>query len=503
MPQNPSLYQINTRIWLNELSTKHGRRITLADVPDAELDALAALGFDWVWLLGVWQTGPAGREVARTDPNLLRDYAVMLPDFRDEDIYSSPFAVQDYHAHTAYGGDTALSQLRQRLAARGLRLLLDFVPNHTALDHRWAFESPQFYIQGTESDVARDPQTYTRLTTRFGPRILAHGRDPYFPAWTDTLQVNYSHAGFRETMLGELSRIAQQCDGVRCDMAMLLLPNVIARTWGQRSLPADGSAPVDACFWPRAIEAVKQQNPSFQFMAEVYWDLEWTLQQMGFDYTYDKRLYDRLVRQDAEAVRGDLWADLAFQAKSVRFLENHDEPRAAAAFPSRGHPAAAVITYLVPGMRFFHDGQLDGRRSRVPNQLGRRANEPPDPELHAFYARLLDLLKRPELRDGQWQLLKCRPAWDGNPTWGRFITFVWESGTQRLLVAVNFGPTQAQCYVALPFADLGDKQWLLADLLEPEQYVRDGNELRRRGLYLNCAAWKAHVFELTQTVIPT
>ena len=496
MPRYPSLYEINTRIWLSELSRQCGHRVALVDVPDEVLDALAARGFDWIWLLGVWQTGPAGREVARTHADLRRDYATMLPDYRDEDICGSPFAVKTYHVHVDFGGDAALARIRERLRQRGLHLLLDFVPNHTALDHIWAFESPEFYIAGDDVDLVRQPQNYTRVMTRFGPRVLAHGRDPYFPGWTDTLQVNYRHAGFRKAMLGELARIAGQCDGVRCDMAMLLLPDVIARTWGDRSRPSDGSAPVDECFWPEAITAVKNKHPGFLFMAEVYWDLEWTLQQLGFDNTYDKRLYDCLVHDNAPAVLGHLHADMDFQRKSVRFLENHDEPRAAAAFPPRVHEAAAAVTYFVPGMRFFHDGQLEGRHSRVPMQLGRRMDEAPDKDVQEFYERLLQVLKRPEPRDGQWRLLDCRPAWDGNPTAAEFIAFAWELGPRRLLVAVNYGATQGQCYVTMPFDDLRGRQWLLADLLGPQQYTRDGDELASDGLYLDLPSWGYHVFEV-------
>ena len=124
-------------------------------------------------------------------------------------------------------------------------------------------------------------------------------------------------------------------------MAMLLLPDVIQRTWGDRSRPADGTAPIDVSFWPEAIRAVRGEHPGFLFMAEVYWDLEWDLQQQGFDYTYDKRLYDRLHGRDAAGVRGHLCADAEFQHRSVRFLENHDEPRAAAvAFAIRGQSIA-------------------------------------------------------------------------------------------------------------------------------------------------------------------
>jgi hypothetical protein len=498
MPRYPSLYQINTRIWLNEYSALRGKRCTLADVPDSVLDAVAARGFDWIWLLGVWQTGPAGRQVSLTNPDWRSDYTRVLPDWHDDDVVGSMFAIQDYRVHSAYGGDEALAQLRRRLEQRGLKLMLDFVPNHTALDHPWTRECPQFYIGGDEGDLAHEPGNFCRVETLHGPRVLAHGRDPYFPGWVDTLQLNYRHPGMQKAMLGELTRIAGQCDGVRCDMAMLLLPEVIARTWGQRSQPPNGVRPVDDCFWPGAIAEVKRQYPAFVFMAEVYWDLEWTLQQQGFDYTYDKRLYDRLHLQEGEAVHGHLGATLEFQTKSVRFLENHDEPRAAVAFPAGVHEAAAVIAHLVPGMHFFHEGELEGRTVRTSLHLGRRAVEPVDAKLQRFYAALLEILKRPEVRDGTWRLLACRPTGGGNYIAPKVQAFLWEQGQKRLLVAVNYGSLAGWCNVELPLGDLRGKTWRLRDLLGPHQYERNGDDLAQNGLYLDLAAWANHAFDLTQ-----
>jgi hypothetical protein len=254
---------------------------------------------------------------------------------------------------------------------------------------------------------------------------------------------------------------------------------------------------VDTPFWPEAIAHVRAAHPDFLFMAEAYWDLEWTLQRMGFDYTYDKRLYDRLVARDAGAVRGHLRAEAAFQERSVRFLENHDEPRAAAAFPPDVHRAAATLTFLVPGLHFFHEGQFEGRKVHVSVQLARRPDEPTDGGLRDFYARLLECLKRPAPRAGSWRLLECRPAWDGNPTWDRFIAFLWEGPEGgRLLGAVNYGPTRGQAYVALPLPGLAGRRFLLRDLLGPARYERDGGELAARGLYLDVPAWGYHAFEL-------
>ena len=494
LPRYPALYQINTRVWLWDLGQRLGRPATLDDVTDASLDQIASDGFDWVWLLGVWQTGEAGRQVSLTQADWHREYHELLPDYAPEDVCGSPFAVREYVVHRDFGGPDALARLRRRLAQRGVRLMLDFVPNHTAPDHPWVRDHPEYYIHGSEEDLAREPDNYLRV----GTRVLAHGKDPYFPGWPDTLQVNYRHHGLRQAMREVLERIARQGDGVRCDMSMLVLPDVIQRTWGARSLPADGSAPVDQSFWPDAIGHIRGAHPGFVFMAEAYWDLEWTLQEQGFDYTYDKRLYDRLHAQDAGAVRGHLQADPEFQRKSVRFLENHDEPRAATAFPPRVHRAAVVIAFLVPGLRFMHEGQRSGRHLRASNHLRRRTPEPVDVELRDFYNRVLACVRRPEARDGHWELLACRPAWDGNLTWERFIASAWNAETGRLVVAVNYGPTQGQCYVPLPFQDLPGRTWKLRDLLNPRnRYEREGADLAGRGLYLDLPAWGHHVFELT------
>jgi hypothetical protein len=499
MADHPSLYQINTRVWLHELSVARGRPATLVDVDDAVLDRIAADGFDWVWLLGVWQTGEAGRRVSLSQPDWQREYREVLPDFTAEDVCGSPFAVREYVVHRDFGGPRALERFRKRLAERNLRLMLDFVPNHTALDHPWVRERPELYVHGSEDDLAREPDNYWRLRTRSGARVLAHGRDPYLPGWPDTAQLNYRHPRLRKAMLEVLDTIADQCDGLRCDMAMLVLPDVFARTWGDRARPADGSTPpVDEPFWPAAIASVRARRPDFVFMAEVYWDLEWTLQQQGFDYTYDKRLYDRLRARDAGAVRGHLHADADYQRRSARFLENHDEPRAAATFPAQVHQAAAVLTLLVPGLRFVHEGQPAGRKVRASNHLRRRVPEPVDRELEAFYGRLFGCMRRTETREGHWRLLSCEAAWDGNPTSERFIAFSWEARGRRLLVVVNYGPTQAQCYARLPWSDAGGRALVFADLMSPSvRYEREGTELSQRGLYLDMPAWGSHVFEVS------
>ncbi len=471
------LFEINTRVWLWRLSQEAGKPVTLATVDDAILDDLARRGFDWIWLLSVWQTGAASRAVSRGNPAWQEEFRTALPDLTQDDICGSGFAISAYEVDDALGGKAALAAFRARLAARGLRLMLDFVPNHTALDHPWTKTHPDFYVQGSDYRVETDQ----------GSRLLAHGRDPNFPGWPDTLQLNYAEPSLQAAQMAELQTIAGQCDGVRCDMAMLVLPDVFRRTWGLASAP----------FWPKAIAAVRDAHPGFTFMAEAYWDLEWELQQQGFSYCYDKRLYDRLCHSDAGSIRAHLGAGLDYQDRLARFLENHDEPRAAAVFPWLRHQAAAIVTYFAPGLRFFHQGQLDGAQVRVPVHLRRAPAEARSADIASFYDRLLATLRTDAFRHGAWSMIAPQSAWDGNPTGQDFVAYAWQSSSgSRYVVVVNYSDHQGQCRLRLPFDGLAGRQFRLVDVMESEVYWRDGGELVEPGLYIDLGAWRFNVFRL-------
>jgi hypothetical protein len=480
----PTLYQINARTWVSQRARQTGSPATLADIADEELDVIAGLGFDWVYLLGVWQRGENGRRMAQRDERLRQEALQYLPDLRENEICGSCFAIAGYQASPDLGGDPALAILRERLKERGLRLMLDFIPNHTAIDHPWAWSQPEFYITGAEKSLKSEPKNYVQVATIHGERVLAHGRDPHFPGWNDTLQLNYANPMVIEAMTQELLGLAERCDGLRCDMAMLVLPEVFERTWG--FLPAP--------FWPYAIQQVRGRRPDFLLLAEVYWDLEHTLQEQGFDYTYDKRLYDLLIEGRAQPIIHHLHGDLLYQSRMARFVENHDEARAAVAFPGEVHPAAAAAAYLAPGLRFFHRGQLEGRRVKIPMQLCRGPEEPVDLELQHFYNRLLACLAQPALRQGEWQLLEAFPAWDDNHTWSDFILYTWIHADTLLLVAINYAQHTSQCYVQLPYPWLGSRDWRLEDWLSPAVYVRSGDEMAQQGLYLDLPAWGVHAF---------
>ena len=438
--------------------------------------------------MSVWRTGPAGRAISRSKPEWRAEFGAVLPDLEEDDICGSGFAITAYTVSDEIGGDAALAHFRERLAQRGIKLMLDFVPNHTAPDHPWVKSNPDYYVQGSEEQIGSAPQNYLRVETDRGPRILAHGRDPNYPGWPDTLQLNYANPELQKSQIDELITIAGKCDGVRCDMAMLALPEVFQRTWGVTPKP----------FWPKATMAVRSAHPAFTFLAEVYWDLEWTLQQQGFDYCYDKRLYDRLQSSDVQSIRGHLRAGLDYQDKLARFLENHDEPRAASTFQWPKHRAAAAITFLSPGLRFFHQGQFEGARARVPAHLCRGPLEPADQNVAAFYDKLLLILKDIDaFRNGDWFQIDPLPAWHSNRSSEGFVSYAWAGKDEARYVAVmNYADNRGQCYLSLPFPELEGRQLLLTDLMGSEVYHRDGGDLVHGGLYVDQAPWQINVFEL-------
>ena len=498
--EHPFLYEINTRCWLRGLSDAAGRAITLADVPDREFVFWKNSGFTHLWLMGVWTTGPICRAMAIAEPNLRRAYDEIIPGWRDADIGGSPYAIGDYTVPAAIGGEAGLKKFRERLHAHGLKLILDFVPNHLGLDHRWLRERPNLFVQS----VVEMPGTFAQETV-LGPRWLAHGKDPYFAPWNDTVQVDYRRAAARAAMQEQLLAVAAQCDGVRCDMAMLLLNEVFAKTWehlplgvppsgGSGAEPPEGGTPNE--FWADAIPAVKARQPDFIFLAEVYWDLESRMQELGFDFTYDKRLYDELFWHNAAgAHRRVVDSPRELLARSAHFIENHDEPRIAGQLSPVEQRAAALVILGLPGMRFLHEGQLTGARVKLPVQLARRGSETPNVELSKIYNDLLTALQHSAVGRGKWRALVPRAAWPDNPTATNFVIVQWQtSGPAFDLVVVNLAPHRSQCYATLEVENLAEHNWEMRDLLGPERFERFGADLASQGLYLDLPEHGAQLF---------
>jgi glycosidase len=441
------------------------------------------LKVDAVWFMGVWERSPAGIAIANQNKGLLEDFRRALSDFRLEDNVGSPYCVRQYVVDEHLGGRKGLAVARRELAKRGIKLILDFVPNHVAPDHPWVSAHPEYFIQGDEEDLRREPTSFVAAEGR----VFACGRDPYFPAWPDVLQLNAFQPGLKHAVIETLSDIAGQSDGVRCDMAMLLITAVFERTWGSRA----GQRPATE-YWQDVIRTVKGIHPDFLFMAEAYWDLEWDLQQQGFDYCYDKRLYDRLEHDTAESIRLHLCADLAYQGKLVRFIENHDEPRAHSVFSPRKERVAAVTIATITGARLFHEGQFEGRKIRLPVFLGRRPAEPVDPDVRDFYHTLLKADFFSGFRNGNWQLCE-RTGWPGNASFQHLVAWCRRSEEDRQLIVVNLSDSGAQGLVRLPWDELTGRNWQMTDLFTGQIYERNGSEMCNPGLYVELPPWGFHI----------
>ena len=439
MRTNPHILEIDTRAWLKRLEAHHGHAFTLRDIPEQFLDTAQAMGFDAIWLMGVWKQSPQGREIARQSADIQNHIRAIKPDFNVQDITASPYAVYAYEVDDSLGGTEALQAFRQRLKARGILLLLDFVGNHMAIDCPAVQQQPDLFINtGTAEPAAHKDWFFKNAQGVY----IAHGRDPYFAPWTDTAQLNYFNPQTREFMLGNLRHIATLCDGVRCDMAMLALNKVHRDTWWEF---IGGTLPKEE-FWHQALETIREENPEFTFIAEVYWGLEWEVQEMGFDYTYDKILYDRLRFSSPQDIKGHLGAEHLYQMRSIRFTSNHDEEEALKAKKKKKSLAAATIIATLPGARLFQFSQLLGRPARMPIQYIQDWFAK-DEKVFAYYQKLLHIASAPAFHGGQWNLREV--AANGDGSCGNLLSWQWKQMNTCKVIVINYSDAPAKCRLPL------------------------------------------------------
>ena len=490
MTDNPILYEINTAAWLYELSEKHRTPMTLGQVPASEWDRLKGLGFHFIWLMGVWKRCRCDRAYFLADPRNVSLCDTILPGWTEEDIIGSPYAIEGYEPDPSIGDWGDIDRVRRELHHRDMRLILDFIPNHTGLEHPWAKSNPHYFIQVGKKECDKNPGDFYPVSHHGKTLYLANARDPYFPPWSDTLQLNYFNPLTRQAMMGEIRKMARHCDGFRCDMAMLVLNDVFRKTWGWTLGDEPYPTPEEE-FW----SGVRRAVPDSILIAEAYWDTEWDILQQGFDYAYDKRLYDRVVSYSVRDIHLHLHADIGFQRKLTRFIENHDERRSAEIFGKERLEAAASLFSTLPGMKLYHQGQMEGKKIKIPVQMRRVMHEEPDRDTSRLYEKLLSITRQDIFRRGEWQIRDVLPLTDDGS--GDLIAYTWKAGRQIKLVVVNMTPVTGSGRIPLQDFASDDRNFTLLDELNARVYVRKGNDMGYPGLIVILAPFRAHIFDIS------
>ncbi len=482
------LYEINTRVWLYSLQKELNRKLTLLTIPDELWIDIIEKGFEWIWLMGVWEHSPLSQEELAKLPGLATEITKAFPSWAPIDVIGSPYSIIDYKLNSMLGKPGDLQRLKQKLNDFGARLILDFVPNHYGNASKLVLTNPEFFI--SIEDTPNDQSLFKLVNTKKGKRWIAYGKDPYFSPWTDTFQLNYFSEKTREYMITKLRDIALVCDGIRCDMAMLCLNEIIQKTWGLYLDGNKAAEPNRSEFWTQAIETIKTDHPNFQFLAEVYWNLGGRLQQMGFDYTYDKDLYDLLESGSAEKIHSHINSSNKTLSNTISFIENHDEKRAIEVFGRKRSIAAAIVMGTLPGMSLYHQGQLEGMKIKIPVQLRQKQSEYPDNEIKSVYNRILGFTRQIIYNHEIWSMLSS-----SNP---HVLAWQWSTpnSDKYRLVAVNYSSTPAQGHIFLlkEFIQSHIEQFIFNDILNQEKYKWDSIHLSKHGLYVDLPPFESHLF---------
>jgi glycosidase len=492
MTKNLHLLEINTRVWIKQFTVNQN----LSSIPQQQIDYWKELGYDLIWFMGIWNNNKDVVKEYCFEPDLIAAYNNSLKDWTDTDVIGSPFSIDKYEVNPALGNIDDIKDLKKQLNKKGIKLILDFVSNHFSARSSLIWTNKEIFLSSDEFFFKNDPYTFYKSPAN-DKEYLAHGRDPLFPPWKDTVQVNFFSKDARKFLIDTLLNLTDVCDGVRCDMAMLPLNNVFYNTW-IGVLKKYGFEKPKKEFWEEAISAVRKKRKDFIFIAEAYWDLEWQLQNLGFDFTYDKRLTDRLIDGDIYSINAHLRADLKYQQKSVRFLENHDEERAIVKLGRERSLAAALIISTIPGMSFYFYGQCDGKRVKLPIQLGREPEEKQDEKVKEVYRKIFSITKRKIFKEGSWQLLESIAVSDKDSSFENLLAWQWKLANEIVIVVINYNNFTARCRLKFDIKNKSDEV-ILTDLLNGVKYKRSVQEIRDKGLFIELKSFNSHIFLLHQS----
>ncbi len=486
MRTNPHVLEVNAKIWFHQLKRDFGNIKTLADIPESYIVKLKSAGFDALWLMGVWQESLTSRQIARTDGPINDYLKKIVPDYTTEDIFGSPYSICSYNVDKYLGTNEDLLKFKAKLNENGMALILDFVGNHFSVDHPLTWQQPELFITSDE-----EPQDKKLFYQNQNGTWIAHGKDPHYAPWTDSAQLNLFNPKTRQMLEDYLMKVAPLCDGLRCDMVMLMLNKVHKEIWG-KYLKFD--TPSDE-FWPGAIQKVKEKYPSFTFIAEVYWGLESEVQNLGFDFTYDKILYDRLLFSRPTDIAAHLGAEHLYQKRTLRFISNHDEEAPLAAFGSAERSfAASAVAYTLSGARLFTASQICGDKRRLPIQYQPLVRGV-DIEVKTFYLKFLDIINHPCFHGGQWAL-KTAKSHDGQDlSYQNILTWTWTQNTTCKVVVINYSDQKSKFKICIDKLPKTEKI-LLKDEFTESFISSSYEELKNKGLELEFAPYEFKIYSV-------
>ncbi|MFH1283733.1 MAG: alpha-amylase family glycosyl hydrolase [bacterium] len=506
------IYEINTRAHLAK-KRKNGKVVysSYSSISLAELKEIKSLGFDTIWLMGVWEIGAKVKSISK-------NYG--------DDYEGSPYAIYEYALNKDLGGFKHFMKVVRNARKVGLRIIVDFVPNHMSLDTPWLNSNPEYFVHFPlpEEDIERSEwdllhkypgfyPTYTDGYPEHGKRVrkrimVAYGRDPNFFPWIDTAQLDYTNPNLRIKMINVLKNLARIVDGVRCDTVMLVLRDQIKNQWNS-SIPWEYfNRLFPEEFWLEAFREVKEVNKNFMFIAETYWDKEYYLQTLGFDYTYNKNLYDIISRVAHGGNCNELqsfikYCECDFLHKSLYFLENHDEERAFNVFGIEAQRAASMLINSLPGASLYHNGQLEGKSERMPVQrvIPTRQNDF-NHNLIKFYNSGFEIFQRDCFRKGKIYVLNSCNC--------NIMSFIREYQDEVAFIAVNMTPNIQRCSIPISqesftiknkssyiFKDLYNR-YLNAEEKKSSKIISErifkGSDLLEKGLNIELEGYKSHIF---------
>ena len=476
---HPFLYEINTRPWLYELSKKYGKTITkLRDIPLEEFDYLKENGVDIVWMMGVWKLGNYGLEFDKK-----ANYSKYLPDWTTDDVIGSPYAVYEYTCNPELGNDEDLLWLRNQLNLKGLKLMLDFVPNHSAVDAPQATEHPEMYIRAPKEIIYENRYTDTGL---------AYGANKDHFTWMDVLQWNYWENETIEYMKNNIINMLEYADAIRCDVAYQELNDVFAITWPEELSYYNYSNP-NFEFWSYAISEAKKINPNVIFLAEAYNDsYNEMLINLGFDYAYNRNILKKLMVSAQEFKdyikdkTGSFWNDKA------NFVENHDELRVV--YNMGGNDkrakAAGTIGATIGGMIFMNHGQWEGKQNMLDVHLRRGEYEPINEAMQNHYKKLNKIIRNNAFRSHNFYYIENMSGDKKDD----FIAYIREDEESHYLVVVNYSEKDGCSNIPI-YNIKGYRYSLLFDVLNDKEYINNVDIARNKGINVCLKAWESHIFK--------